>query len=82
MEDEKKKKKNKKKKNKQAKTVAEEVAVGGGETASVAQNHQSNGKDGQGQVSEAAVDRNYVDADFYRHQPNGTECVRMVLYLV
>ncbi|XP_024934879.3 binder of USO1 and GRH1 protein 1 isoform X9 [Ziziphus jujuba] len=76
MEDEKKKKKNKKKKNKQTKNVAEEVVVGRGETSSVDQNH-SNGKDDQGQVSEAADVRNDVhdvDADLHRHQPNGTEC--------
>lgn len=79
MEDEKKKKKNKKKKNKQSKTAEEGAFSGGGETASVNQNHLSNGKDGHCQVSQAADVQNDVqdaDVDLNRHRPNDSECVR------
>ncbi|XP_059462632.1 uncharacterized protein LOC132191556 isoform X2 [Corylus avellana] len=76
MEEEKKKKRNKKKKNKQSK-AGEDVAVDAGETASLDQNHVSNGQDDHGQVcSETADARNDVqnmNVGLNGHQPNCSE---------
>ncbi|KAG7961028.1 hypothetical protein I3843_10G157900 [Carya illinoinensis] len=75
MEEEMKKKRNKKKKRKQSKAT-EDIAVDAGETASLDQNHESNGQDDNGQVSETADAHNHVqniNVDPKGHLPNGTE---------
>ncbi|XP_041027581.1 restin homolog isoform X3 [Juglans microcarpa x Juglans regia] len=75
MEEEMKKKRNKKKKRKQSKAT-EDVAVDAGETASLDQNHESNGQDDNGQVSETADAHNDVqniNVDPNGHLRNGTD---------
>ncbi|KAF5471414.1 hypothetical protein F2P56_008217 [Juglans regia] len=75
MEEEMKKKRNKKKKRKQSKAT-EDIAVDAGETASLDQNHESNGQDDNGQVSETADAHNDVqniNVDPNGRLPNGTE---------
>ncbi|XP_062166156.1 uncharacterized protein LOC133872603 isoform X2 [Alnus glutinosa] len=76
MEEEKKKKRNKKKKNKQSK-AGEDVAVDAGETASLDQNHVSNGQDDHDQVcsetADAQNDVQNVNVGLNGHRPNGTE---------
>lgn len=78
MEEEKKKKRNKKKKNKQSK-AGEDVVVDAGETASLDQNHVSNGQDDHVQVcSETADGHNDVqnmNVGLNGHRPNGTDVV-------
>jgi hypothetical protein len=75
MEEEKKKKRNKKKKNK----AGEDVAVDAGETASLDQNHVSNGQDDHDQVcsetADAQNDVQNVNVGLNGHRPNGTEGV-------
>lgn len=72
-----KKKRNKKKKRKQGK-AAEDIAVDAGETASLDQNHDTNGQDDNDQVSETADTHNDVqniNVNLNGHLPNGTEVV-------
>lgn len=77
MEEEKKKKRNKKKKTKQSK-AAENITADAGDTASLDQNHASNGEDDHGQVSGTADAHNGLQnmkVDLNGHRPNWTESV-------